>query len=201
MTTRNERPQFHRVCRPQYPRLIVVAKAPILWALNRNWLKSLPFLNKFGPSGAASFFDRRENQLSFDRRENQPPRQYLHSKNRRNNNRLDRSIAWGKGPFSRRTPNFPSSISETGSQQTASSRGESANFRFLARCDCEAPALRRRPTPSHDLRPAPRRAFDSTNFRFLSRRRPLFDRMISLPSRGPWDEKALIGNPPLPSGQ
>jgi hypothetical protein len=22
--------------------------------------------------------------------------------------------------------------------------------------------------------------------------------MISLPSRGPWDEKALIGNPPLP---
>jgi hypothetical protein len=39
---------------------------------------------------------------------------------------------------------------------------------------------------------------ESTNFRFLSRRRPLFDRMISLPSRGPWDEKALIGNPPLP---
>jgi hypothetical protein len=39
---------------------------------------------------------------------------------------------------------------------------------------------------------------ESTNFRFLSRRRPLFDRMISLPSRGPWDEKALICNPPLP---
>jgi hypothetical protein len=30
---------------------------------------------------------------------------------------------------------------------------------------------------------------ESTNFRFLSRRRPLFDRMISLPSRGPWDKK------------
>ena len=28
------------------------------------------------------------------------------------------------------------------------------------------------------------------------RGRPLFDRMISLPSRRPWDEKALIGNPP-----
>jgi hypothetical protein len=39
---------------------------------------------------------------------------------------------------------------------------------------------------------------ESTNFRFLSRRRPLFDRMITLPSSGPWDEKALIGNPPLP---
>jgi hypothetical protein len=26
----------------------------------------------------------------------------------------------------------------------------------------------------------------------------LFDRMIPLPSSGPWDEKDLIGNPPLP---
>ena len=28
---------------------------------------------------------------------------------------------------------------------------------------------------------------------------PLFDRMILLPSSGPWDEKDLIGNPPLPT--
>jgi hypothetical protein len=28
---------------------------------------------------------------------------------------------------------------------------------------------------------------------------PLFDRMIPLPSSGPWDEKDLIGNPPLPT--
>jgi hypothetical protein len=26
----------------------------------------------------------------------------------------------------------------------------------------------------------------------------LFDRTIALPSSGPWDEKDLIGNPPLP---
>jgi hypothetical protein len=26
----------------------------------------------------------------------------------------------------------------------------------------------------------------------------LFDRTIPLPSSGPWDEKDLIGNPPLP---
>ena len=30
---------------------------------------------------------------------------------------------------------------------------------------------------------------ESTNFRFLSRRRPLFDRMISLPSKGPLGRK------------
>ena len=52
-------------------------------------------LNKFGSSRAASLFDRRENQ---------PPRQYLHSKNKCNNNRVDRPIAWGQGPFSRRNP-------------------------------------------------------------------------------------------------
>jgi hypothetical protein len=28
---------------------------------------------------------------------------------------------------------------------------------------------------------------------------PLFDRMIPLPSSGPWDEKNLISNPPLPT--
>src|SRR6516165_5345703 len=44
MTTRNgAAPQFNQVSRPQYPRLIVVAKPPILWVLNRNWLKSLTF--------------------------------------------------------------------------------------------------------------------------------------------------------------
>jgi hypothetical protein len=54
------------------------------WALNRNWLKSLT-----------------SSRLFFYRREVQPPWQYLHSKNIRNNNRLDRQTAWGKGS------NFP----------------------------------------------------------------------------------------------
>ena len=45
--------------------------------------------------------------------------------------------------------------------------------------------------------PSPSSA-ESTNFRFLYRR-PLFDRMIPLPSSSPWDEKDLIGNPLLPT--
>src|SRR6516162_9252302 len=47
------------------------------------------------PSRAASLFYRRENQ---------PPRQYLRSKNECDSNLLDRPTAWGKGPFSRRNP-------------------------------------------------------------------------------------------------
>jgi hypothetical protein len=76
-----------------------------------------------------------EPPLSFDRRHDQPPRQYLHPKNRRNNNRLDRPTAWGKVHFAAdpQKPDFPSSISETGSQQTASPRGESTNHRFRQR--------------------------------------------------------------------
>jgi integrase len=36
MTTRHECPQFNRVCRPQYPRLIVVTKAPDIMGLKEE---------------------------------------------------------------------------------------------------------------------------------------------------------------------
>jgi hypothetical protein len=66
----------------------------------------------------------------FDRRQNQPPRQYLHPKNMRNNNRLDRPTAWEKVHFAAdpQKPDFPSSISETGSQQPASPSRESGEL-------------------------------------------------------------------------